>query len=89
MFRYLWLPLIVAGLSASPARAEMFPPSQPSDPPMGTSPSGFVGVMGPHEEAPEHYQAFPSRPAPPPACQNCPVSTKAHPNQSQADPTRH
>jgi len=81
LVKYLWLPLFAAGLFVSPAWAEMFPPSPPSGPPMATSPSGFVGVIGPHGEAPELHKdpvlqhAYPE-PLP-----------GAHADQHQADPT--
>jgi hypothetical protein len=53
-------------------------------PPMVQSPSGFIGVPGPHAWSPEHFQAFPPPPPAQPqaqACSTCPAPVQPAPNQ--------
>jgi hypothetical protein len=75
--------ICLAGAWPSLARAVEFAPQGDTQPPMSTSPSGFVGVPGSSGYGPEHFQAFP----PPPSasgqtssCQTCPASRQPQPS---------
>jgi hypothetical protein len=74
--RFIAAAMVVFAVASPPlAHAVEFPP-EAAPPPMVQTPSGFIGVPGPHAWSPEHFQAFP----PPPtqhnqvqACGSCPV----------------
>jgi hypothetical protein len=68
------------------AHAVEFAP-EAAGPPLVQTPSGFIGVPGPHAWSPEHFQAFPP---PPPAepCASCPSPAQVPPAPNQA-PSAH
>jgi hypothetical protein len=71
------------------AGALEFPQQGPGGPPLGTSASGFVGVLGPYPDAPPgQFRALPPPAvAQAPSCPTCPASGPAR-DQPAAQPAQ-